>query len=92
MEEEVIQIHEDIVSSTVKHLHDEISDIIADGATRITFNMEQVNIIDSTGIGFIIKVQNSLKKNDGRLTLKNLNPDIVRMFKVMRLDKHIQLG
>ncbi|ERP31796.1 STAS domain-containing protein [Chitinivibrio alkaliphilus] len=91
MEAESIYITEDIVSSTVGNLHDEISDIIADGVEKIVLNMEAVDIIDSTGIGFIIKIQNSLKKNGGSLTLENVNSDIVRMFKVMRLDKHIRI-
>lgn len=91
MSSEVIVINEDIVSSTVQNLHKEVSDFIADGVTGITFDMGNVDIIDSTGIGFIIKVQNTLKRNGGVLSLCNVNSDIVRMFKVMRLDQHISI-
>ncbi|MGM0442560.1 MAG: STAS domain-containing protein [Fibrobacterota bacterium] len=91
MSKEIIEIREDIVSSTVGHLHEEVSDIIAEGVQHITFDMSEVDIIDSTGIGFIIKVQNSLQKDGGLLSLRNVNPDIIRMFKVMRLDKHIEI-
>ncbi len=91
MSTEVIVINEDIVSSTVQNLHKEVSDFIADGVTGITFDMSSVDIIDSTGIGFIIKVQNTLKRNGGVLSLCNVNSDIIRMFKVMRLDQHISI-
>lgn len=91
MSSEVIVINEDIVSSTVQNLHKEVSDYIADGVTGITFDMSSVDIIDSTGIGFIIKVQNTLKRNGGVLSLRNVNSDIIRMFKVMRLDQHISI-
>ncbi len=91
MSSEVVVINEDIVSSTVQNLHKEVSDIIADGVSDIIFDMGNVDIIDSTGIGFIIKVQNTLKRNGGVLTLKKVNSDIIRMFKVMRLDQHISI-
>lgn len=91
MDLEIVTIHEDIVSSTVDNLHKDIGDIIADGKKNILIDMEEVAIIDSTGIGFIIKVQNTLKRMNGSLVLRNVNSDIMRMFKVMRLDQHITI-
>ncbi len=62
MSTEVLIISNDITSSTIEILHRDVEDLINTGVTDITFDMTKVDIVDSTGIGFIIRVQNSLKQ------------------------------
>lgn len=88
MKNETIIISDDITSSFVEVLHRELDEVINDGVLDITFDMKKVGIVDSTGIGFIIRIQNSLKQKGGALKLSHVNSDIFKMMKIMRLDKH----
>lgn len=88
MKNETIMISDDITSSFVEVLHRELDEVMNEGVIDITFDMQKVDVVDSTGIGFIIRIQNSLKRKGGALKLSHVNSDIFRMMKIMRLDKH----
>ncbi len=91
MESEIVKISDDITSSYVEILHREIDRLLDDGVINITFDLTNVDIVDSTGIGFIIRVQNSLKQKNGGLKLCGVNSDILKMMKIMRLDRHFSI-
>jgi len=91
MESEIVKISDDITSSYVKILHREIDRLLDDGILNITFDLTNVDIVDSTGIGFIIRVQNSLKQKNGGLKLCGVISDILKMIKIMRLDRHFSI-
>jgi len=88
MASQILKITDDITSSFVELLHRDIDTLMDDGVYDITFDMSGVDVVDSTGIGFIIRVQNSLKQKNGALKLCGVNTDILKMMKIMRLDKH----
>ncbi len=91
MATEILEITTDITSSTIEIIHRDVDDLINDGLIDLTFDMSKVDIVDSTGIGFIIRVQNSLKQHGGILQLRGVNSDIFKMMKIMRLDKHFSI-
>ena len=91
MSSEVLKIEEDVVSSTIGALHRDIDELIDDEIYNITLDFSSVDVIDSTGIGFVIRVQNSLKQHDGTLVLKGVNSDIMKMMRIMRLDQHFEI-
>lgn len=91
MANDVLTITNDITSSFVEILHREVDSLLDDGVFNITFDMAKVDVVDSTGIGFIIRVQNSLKQKGGALRLRGVNADILKMMKIMRLDKHFSI-
>ncbi len=91
MGSEVLKISDDITSTFIEVIHRELDEMVEDGIVNITFDMTDVDIVDSTGIGFIIRVQNSLKEKGGSLNLRGVNPDILKMMKIMRLDKHFSI-
>lgn len=88
MNSETITINSDITSSTVDPLLREVNSLIETGQSDIVFDLTHVAVVDSTGIGFMIRVQNSLRQKNGGLTLSNVNEDILKMMKIMRLDRH----
>jgi anti-anti-sigma factor len=45
-------------------------------------------VVDSSGIGLLIATHNSLKTKGGSLRVANASPDILNLFKAMRLDRH----
>ncbi len=91
MSTETIVVEDNIVTSTFETISQEISGVIDSGVCDVILDLSEVSIIDSTGIGLIIRVQNTLKNINGSLSLTGVNKDIMRMFNIMRLDQHISM-
>jgi anti-sigma B factor antagonist len=72
-----------IAAGEVQNFRQELLNLINEKKTQIEVNLENVDIIDSSGIGVFISTQNSLKKLNGNLKVTNVSPDIVKMLKIM---------
>jgi anti-sigma B factor antagonist len=63
-------------------------DAILDGSTRtIVLNLAKVTMVDSSGIGTIIRCHAALAKNGGRMKIVGAGHSIREAFKITRLDK-----
>jgi anti-sigma B factor antagonist len=62
-----------------------IDTLLASGATRIVVNLEQVNTVDSTGLGALIEVQRKTKAKGGSLKLCHLGPKLKQALEMSRL-------
>ncbi|OGV37250.1 MAG: hypothetical protein A2020_14400 [Lentisphaerae bacterium GWF2_45_14] len=81
----------DIVAGEVQNFRQELLSLINEKFEKIEVDIDKVEMIDSSGIGVFIATQNSLKKINGTLTVINVSADILKMFKIMRLDKHFEV-
>ena len=86
-EELILTLHSDLTSEYVNDLKENIKAAIADGAKDICFDMINIRLIDSTGIGLLVSIQNTVKKIDGGLTVINLASNIFDLFLYMKLDQ-----
>jgi len=91
MSAKTVQLDTNLVAATVEFLQIEIEELYEAGVKEITLDLEKVGIVDSTGIGFMIRIQNTLEKDGGKLVLINVHDDIKRMLQIMRLDQHISI-
>jgi anti-sigma B factor antagonist len=82
----------DIVAGEVQAFRAELLGLINEKVTKITVDLNAVEMIDSSGIGVFISAQNSLRKGGGALKVINISADILKMFKIMRLDKHFEVA
>ena len=82
----------DIVAGEVQAFRSELLALLSENAVKITVDLSNVGMIDSSGIGVFISAQNSLKKAGGALNVVNVSADILKMFKIMRLDKHFEVS
>lgn len=60
---------------------------IADGNSLIVLNMENVNHIDSSGLGAILFGTRQANNSGGKLVLTGVNPNIDTLLKIARLDR-----
>ena len=82
----------DIVASQCAALKEEMLQIIRDGEKKFIIDLQDTQMIDSSGIGLLISTQNSLKDNDGEgIELINISDDIHKLFTAMRLDQHFKM-
>jgi anti-sigma B factor antagonist len=62
-----------------------VDNLLASGATRIVINLEQVNYVDSAGLGALIEMHRKTKAKGGALKLCNLGPNLRQALEMARL-------
>jgi anti-anti-sigma factor len=62
-----------------------IDSLLASGAQRIVINLEQVNHVDSAGLGALIEMHRKIKAKGGGIKLCNLGPNLKRALEIARL-------
>lgn len=60
-----------------------------EGVTKMVIDMSRVKLMSSSGLGIVLELHNSLKPNP--LHLCSVNDDILKMFRVCRLDSMLEL-
>jgi anti-anti-sigma factor len=81
----------DIVSSMVDEAKGEIKRLVVSSSGDFTFDLTGVEMIDSKGLGLIIATYNTLANAGRKLRIVGAIPDIVELFRVMRLDRHFDI-
>jgi anti-anti-sigma factor len=71
-----------------QELRPQLQKALAEGVSSVVFDLGRVDVVDSSGIGLLIATHNSLKTRGGRLRVANVSPEILNLFKAMRLDRH----
>ena len=71
--------------TTGKELKEKIKVSCDSGTTRIHLNLEQVEFINSSGLGALISVMKEIRLVKGRLTLSTLAPFVQEIFDITQL-------
>lgn len=78
-------------ASVAPQFKEDIQAIITQGSHRILLDFNQVDFIDSSGLGALVSLLKSLH-GKGELALCSLNNNIHGMFKLTRMDKIFTIG
>ena len=78
----------DIMSS--EELKKEISEIINENKD-IIINGENIEYMDSTGLGVLISLLKKTKEQDNKIVIKNLKPNIYKLFNITGLIKVFEI-
>lgn len=87
----VIKPGGDIIATTAGELREKIRGLVKKGVKDLTVDLSKVEMVDSVGLGLLIATHNSMNKVDGKLTVKNANENIYKLFRTMRLDQHFEV-
>ncbi len=87
-----INIKCDVAGDKNNELKELVLSEIQDGNSDVKMDMKDCIMIDSTGIGVLILTQNTLKKTGKRLEVINVSDDMMKMFRLMRLDQHFTIS
>ncbi|HAN09294.1 MAG TPA: anti-sigma factor antagonist [Clostridiales bacterium] len=68
-------------------LREHLISLVEKSKNNIHMNFRNLEYIDSTGLGALVSVQKKVKEYNGCITLKNLNPNVYKLFKMTSLDK-----
>lgn len=66
-------------------LRDLVRDLLAKGQKQILFNLDDVNYIDSSGLGHLVSAFTSVRNHGGELKLLNLSNAIENLMQITRL-------
>jgi anti-sigma B factor antagonist len=62
-----------------------IDNLLASGATWVVINLEQVNYVDSAGLGALIEMHRKTKAKGGSLKLCHLGPKLKQALEMAKL-------
>jgi anti-sigma B factor antagonist len=74
------------IGAAVDEFRDRWNDAISEGAHDIVVDLSRVPIIDSSGIGSLIKCYSMVSKTGGKLKLVGAHEIVRQAFKMTRLD------
>jgi anti-sigma B factor antagonist len=66
-------------------LRDLVCDLLSKGHKKILFNLGDVNYIDSSGLGHLVRAFTSVRKQGGELKLLNLTNKVHDVMQITRL-------
>ena len=61
------------------------------GAKKVMLDLEKLDYIDSSGLGYIVTLHERLANNGQELVLSNLQAHVNRVFKITRLDRILNI-
>lgn len=86
----VIHFNRDLIASFVEIIKPRIKDV-CNNSNSVILDFENVEMVDSLGIGFLVAINNTLLKHSGTLEVVNISADVLDLFKSMHLNHHFSL-
>ena len=72
-------------SETAPALDQQIQRALVNGASVIILDLSDLKMITSAGVGVVMKTQTSVAKRGGELVMLNMQPQITKVFEIVRL-------
>ena len=79
------------MSNAIDFKNEIVNEFISKGELTIALDFENMEYIDSSGLGVIVSLHKRCKLNGGRLAICSLNDTLMRLFKLTSLDKALNL-
>ncbi len=87
----LIILRGEIGTETVNQFKDKIDQIVNDGKTKLIMDFQEVNYLNSMGLGVVAATLKKVKKGKGDLKLINLSPAVQELFELTRLTKVFEI-
>jgi anti-anti-sigma factor len=82
----------DLVAANVQKAKEELRALVAASSGDFLVDLTSVAMIDSKGLGILIAAINSLEAVGRTMRVIGANGDLVELFRMMRLDRHMRIG
>ena len=80
----IIHLGGSLDTVTSAQLDKKVDEVLAGTPTHLTFDMENLEYMSSAGVRVILKASKGLEKNKGKTTFVNLQPQIKKVFEIIR--------
>ena len=85
-EELIVSPKGDLDINSSPELKTSVLDEYRDDPKNLVFDLEELEYLDSTGLGAFISIYKNLKENDHSLTIRNARSNIKKLFTITELD------
>jgi anti-sigma B factor antagonist len=75
----------DLTATNVPDLQTALRQALEGDVTEVVADLRNTAMLDSSGIGLLIRISNTLARRNGRIRVLNASADILRLFQSMRL-------
>lgn len=87
-----LELEGDIVKDSLQPLNREACDFIENPyIKKFGLNLSKVSFIDSSGLGTIVRFQKECQQNGKEYYLKQVHPDIMKIFEITRVDQFLTI-
>jgi len=83
----LIVIRGEVGTETVNQFKEKMDQVVNDGKKKLIVDLQEVNYLNSMGLGVFAATLKKLKKSNGDLKLINLSPTVQELLERSRLDK-----
>lgn len=80
-----VTMHGDLVASVIPDLRAALKEKLQPGVEEVLFDLGATVMLDSSGIALLIAASNTMARQQGRLRVLNVSPDILQLLQSMRL-------
>lgn len=88
----VVAASGEIDVATAPELRERLTDLVDAGATRLVVDLEDVDFIDSTGLGVLVGAVRRARGDEGDVRLVCTNPRILKVFQATGLHEVFVIG
>ncbi len=76
----------------INEIQDTLLDIVDAGKhEKLLLNFSEVEFLSSSFLGTLVKVHKKIREKNGELTLINIAPQILKVFRITQLDKVLNI-
>ena len=83
----VLAVSGEVDVATAPRLRERLVDLVTEGNHRIVVDLENVDFLDSTGLGVLVGALKRVRTHDGDLGLVCTQPRILKVFEITGLTK-----
>ncbi|HNV72320.1 MAG TPA: STAS domain-containing protein [Candidatus Ozemobacteraceae bacterium] len=87
----IVVLRGEIGTETVNQFKDRIDQLVAEGQTKLVMDFQEVNYLNSMGLGVVAATLKKVKKSKGDLKLIRLSPAVQELFELTRLTKVFEI-
>lgn len=87
----IVAVSGEVDIYTASSLDERLSALVAEGHTRIVVDMRDVDFLDSTGLGVLVKTLKRVREQDGSLEVVASSDRILKVFRITGLDRVVTL-
>lgn len=87
----IVQLEGYLDMGTFRDFEMFIQDVVSSNTTQVGINLSKCRAIDSSGMGCILRIMNSLKEKNKKLTLLDVPTNIKGILKISQIDKYLKI-
>ncbi|GAB3045259.1 STAS domain-containing protein [Virgibacillus ainsalahensis] len=91
-EKSIVYLSGEIDAYTAPQLKETLLPLTKNNGHLVEIDLEEVNYMDSTGLGIFISALKSTKEHDSKMKLVNIQDRVLRLFKITGLDEIMDIN